>query len=327
MSKQISGESKLIVRFARIFSAAPTAGKTSFANQLKRSGVTVLDTDEIIKGIIPDFFTRLDADGEALHQSTDPGWPAMKKLMDAEAGRVATLGLRSDPKSVLVTNIWGPEFRSSIGAEFLVGGKLPLYVGLTPEAILARQAKRASDPSHRWNPKVVRGWMRSIEKYGNDAFARIVELDPEGYLSEAVDLSPLLAAMGINEIQPFEDGDRMENSLEAGSPDRRKWVFWAKTGDVIGELVFQGLYVHRYGRKAILHVVFTTSQLNDGNPIYLLCGVSDDFKRLFDVHTLDKIAAKEELALPEWTEKQNFLERRILHSVRTMVQGLLPNLG
>lgn len=127
---------KVVVKKTRIIVASPTSGKSYLEDHLRAYGLSVVDTDLLIKVFAPKWFK-----GKLWRNAT----PQQRDELDGMIGALVGQLMVQSKDSLVISNLWGPEFRKAVSPDY--SGMLPLRVIRTsgPE-IHAVSVARGGDP-------------------------------------------------------------------------------------------------------------------------------------------------------------------------------------
>jgi len=164
-------------RQAGLLVAGPTTGKTTLLSQLKTKGInTVIDTDDVIKAIIPEFFEhkwyRKTHNAEGMYIAK------CKDLIVANA-----VNQRVAKNTVVLSNLWSPTFLTALLGE---GTKPSLYVG---RVNADRVVNLASERGAPLSEGLVQKWLASTEIYVPRAFEHWIWLPDDLYLADVVTIA------------------------------------------------------------------------------------------------------------------------------------------
>ena len=169
---------KVNVSKARIIYGFPTTGKSYLAKRLRVRGVNVFDTDDLIEVYAPRWFR------EKLWRTAPP---EEHRDLDCAVGRAAYSILTRDNHSVMVTNLWGEDFRRSLGNILNQwGGKLPVgAVRTDPKEVSALSDSRGGSGIPL---DLAEKWVRALPGI-ELAVHKLVHMPPEEphlYLSDVI---------------------------------------------------------------------------------------------------------------------------------------------
>jgi len=153
--------------------AGPTSGKTFLLNQLKRSGITVTDTDVITEQLIPEYFKN------KTWEMTGPVKVLLDKMRDII---IADELLQLGPKLVL-TNLWSKPFMERLFPAVTSKKKASMYVFRANALEMTRLSKqRGSMLSTGLTSK----WANSAERWAPEVFDHVLWLPENVFLADVV---------------------------------------------------------------------------------------------------------------------------------------------
>jgi len=241
----------VVISKSRVFHGGPTSGKTSFVKILLSVGIDVIDTDDLIEELCPEFFNarlwrlrpeniRIDAN---LKEGKDGASITPARILEGigearDAAVFFALGraLADNPKAVAFTNLWlnRPHHIKLLPKDALINGKIPISFFVTDPNELVKRSIKRGDKSGGIPLTLAQKWVKSWESYAPKAFFKRIPLSSGQYVGNISDFSnhPIIGPQWgkIKLLMEKEYGDTGSTSKPGTYDDRPKCSFLLEHG-------------------------------------------------------------------------------------------------
>jgi len=191
---------------SRVFHGGPTSGKTSFTVLLRKVGIDVIDTDDLIEELCPEFYKarlwRLREENFLLDKTMTSGKDGKtitpRRVLDGigearDAAVFYALGdaLRDRPSAVAFTNLWlwRPHHIALLPRDVLIDGKIPISFFVSDTSDLVSRSKVRDGASGGIPLPLARKWLLGWDSHAKNSFHKLVPLAADEFIGNVSDFS------------------------------------------------------------------------------------------------------------------------------------------
>jgi len=185
-------KSKYQVAHSRLVYAFPGCGKTTFMKYYADESFSVIDTDDILKILVPNYVAIPAA------KRTNR---VVNQVVHWLVGQITRGLLLKYPHVVILTNLWGTYFSRGLGFD------KPLPIGFSRrdasyvKDVVTERAKASVD-GQTLSLRTIKSWLETVNHHGPQIFRNFIYLEDGEFLLDVLSIAPELK--GFNALPPLD---------------------------------------------------------------------------------------------------------------------------